>query len=601
MNDPKFIRNFSIIAHIDHGKSTLADRLLEVTGTTTKREMKQQILDSMDIERERGITIKSQAACLTYQAKDGNTYRFNLIDTPGHVDFAYEVSRALAACEAVLLVVDASQGVEAQTLANMYQALEHDLEIIPVINKIDLPTADIDRVKEQIDHDLGLDSEIAVPISAKEGIGIDLVLESIIKRCPPPAESMEAFNHPPKALIFDAYFDIHRGVVMSIRVFDGKLTVGDSIRFFQTDKQFKIEELGIYRIKKVPVKVLGAGEVGYIIANIKTLSDTKIGDTITNVDQPCAEAFPGYKGVVPMVFAGIYPVDSAEYTNLQSAIEKLKLNDASLVYEPESSAALGFGYRCGFLGLLHMEIVQERFRREFNLELITTSPSVEYKLHLSNGKEEIIDNPTRFPDRQYLESTEEPYILANLITPEIYLGAIIQLCHEKRGIQKNMHYLDKKRVQVDFELPLAEIVYDFHDKLKSASKGYASYDYHMIGYRPAELVRVDIIVNHNRVDAFSHIIHKDKATTKGRAIVEKLKEEIPRHMFQVPIQAAIGGSIIARENIRAMKKDVTAKCYGGDISRKRKLIEKQKEGKKRMKQVGNVDIPQEAFLSVLKV
>lgn len=598
MIDPKYIRNFSIIAHIDHGKSTLADRLLEITHTLTDREKKNQILDSMDLEREKGITIKSQAACLTYKAKDGNTYYLNLIDTPGHVDFSYEVSRALAACEAVLLVIDASQGVEAQTLANMYQAMEHELEIIPVINKIDLPTADIDNVKHQIDHDLGLDSEIAVPISAKEGINIDLVLESIVKYCPHPEGSID---NPPQVLIFDAFFDFYKGVVMSVRVMEGELRVGDTIKLFQTKKQYKIEELGVFKIKQVPKDSLGIGEVGYIIANIKTLSNTKIGDTITSVDNPCKNPYPGYKEVKPMVFAGIYPTDTAEYKLLQDSLDKLKLNDSSLIYEAESSVALGFGYRCGFLGLLHMEIVQERLKREFNLDIITTSPSVQYKIYFTSGEEKIISNPTNFPDRQYYTKTEEPYVIVNLISPEEYLGNIIQLCHEKRGIQKDMHYLDKKRVQIDFEIPLAEIVYDFHDKLKSVSRGYASYDYHIIGYREAELVRVDIVVNQKKVDAFSLIIHKSKAEIKGRAIVEKLKEVIPRHMFQVPIQATIGGKIIARENIRAMKKDVTAKCYGGDISRKRKLLEKQKEGKKKMREVGSVEIPQEAFLSVLKV
>lgn len=602
MIDPKYIRNFSIIAHIDHGKSTLADRLLEFTETTTKREMKAQILDSMDIERERGITIKSQAACINYKAKDGNIYHFNLIDTPGHVDFAYEVSRALAACEAVLLVVDASQGVEAQTLANMYQALEHDLEIIPVINKIDLPTADIDRVKKQIEVDLGLDSEHAVAISAKSGINIEGVLESIVQYCPPPKGSLESVNNPPKALIFDAYFDIHKGVIMSVRVMDGIFKVGDEVKFFQTNTTYKIEELGVYKIKQVPTKEIGVGEVGFVNANIKSLQDTKIGDTMTTAKNGCSEAYPGYKDVMPMVFAGIYPIDTSEYEQLQTAIEKLKLNDASLVFEPESSAALGFGFRCGFLGLLHMEIVQERFRREFNLELITTAPSVEYKVTFPNGRMEVIDNPTVFPDKHLYEFAEEPYVTANLITPEEYLGAVMQLAHEKRGIQGNINYFgDDKRVQVDFDIPLAEIVYDFHDKLKSVSRGYASYDYEITGYKRSDLVRVDILVNAQKVDAFSQIIHKDKATYKGRAIIEKLKDIIPRHMFQVPLQAAIGATIIARENIKALRKDVTSKCYGGDISRKRKLLEKQKEGKKKMRQVGSVEIPQEAFLTVLKV
>ncbi len=598
MIDPKFIRNFSIIAHIDHGKSTLADRLLEITKTTSDREKKDQILDSMDIERERGITIKSQAACLTYKAQDGYTYYFNLIDTPGHVDFAYEVSRALAACEGVLLVIDASQGVEAQTIANMYQALEHDLEIIPVINKIDLPSADINRVKEQIDKDLGLDSDMAVAISAKEGINIEQVLENIIQYCPPPKGSEQ---DPPKALIFDAFFDFYRGVIISTRVFDGQLRKGDTIKLFQSKTTYRIDEVGIYKLKQIPKDSLGVGQVGYLVASIKTLSDTKIGDTITTVANPCDEAYPGYKEVKPMVFAGLYPVESEEYQNLQDAIERLTLNDASLIFEPDNSIALGFGFRCGFLGLLHMEIVQERLEREFNISLITTAPSVEYKIFYTNGDVKIIDNPTNFPERQVIAKTEEPFVLVNLIVPEEYLGNVIQLCHEKRGIQKNMNYLDEKRIQLDFEIPLAEIVYDFHDKLKSVSRGYASYDYHLLDYREAELVKVDILVNKNQVDALSQIIHKDQATTKGRGIIEKLKDMIPRHMFQVPLQASIGGNVIARENIRAMRKDVTAKCYGGDISRKRKLLEKQKEGKKRMRQVGSVEIPQEAFMSVLKI
>ncbi len=598
MINPKYIRNFSIIAHIDHGKSTLADRLLEITNTTDDRNKKNQILDTMDIERERGITIKSQAATLLYNANDNNTYHLNLIDTPGHVDFSYEVSRSLAACEGVLLVIDASQGVEAQTLANMYQALEHDLEIIPVINKIDLPSANVDAVKKQIKEDLGLNPDIAVPISAKMGQNIKAVLESIIKYCPAPNGSID---NPAKALIFDASFDYYRGVVVSLRLFDGVIKVKDSIKLFQSNREYKVDELGIFKPKYLPKSSLSVGEVGYLIANIRELSDTKIGDTITTTNNPCHKAYPGYKEVKPMVFAGIYPIENDDYENLKTAIEKLKLNDASLVFEPDSSLALGFGFRCGFLGLLHMEIIQERLEREFNLSIITTVPSVEYKVHFTNGDTKIIDNPTNFPEPQYITKTEEPFVLVNIIVPEKYVGNVIQLCHEKRAIQKNMQFLGDKRIEIDFDIPLAEIIYDFHDKLKSVSRGYASYDYHFIDYRESKLVKVDILVNKKQVDALSQIIFKEHAQTKGRGIIEKLKNVIPRHMFQVPLQASIGGNVIARENIRALRKDVTAKCYGGDISRKRKLIEKQKEGKKRMRQVGDVDIPQEAFMSILKI
>ena len=552
----------------------------------------------MELEREKGITIKSQTACFEYQSKSKKSYLFNLIDTPGHVDFSYEVSRALAACEAVLLVIDASQGVQAQTFANMYQALEHDLEIIPVINKIDLPTADIQKVKLQIEEDLGLDSQKSISISAKEGIGIHEVLEKIIEYCPYPKGNID---YPAKALIFDAYFDFYKGVVISVRIIDGVFQIKDTIYFMETKKTCKIEELGIYRLEKISQKSLSVGEVGYISGNIKNLSDIKIGDTITLLDRRCHESLPGYQDVQPVVFAGIYPVDSGDYEDLKKSIGKLKLNDGSLTYEAESSNALGFGYRCGFLGLLHMEIVQERFRREFNLDLITTSPSVKYKVDYTNGETKIIENPSYFPEKNEIKRMEELYVKVEIICPEKYLGGVLNICHDKRGIQKGMNYLDKNRIEIDFELPLGEVIYDFHDKIKSISGGYASYHYEILDYRSTELVRVDILVNGKKVDALSQVMHKARAVLKGRTIIEKLKEVIPRHLFQVPIQAAIGGKVIARENIRALKKDVTAKCYGGDISRKRKLLERQKEGKKKMKSIGNVEIPQEAFLSILKI
>lgn len=591
------IRNFSIIAHIDHGKSTLADRILESTGLIHKGMHYDQVLDSMELERERGITIKAQTVCMDYKAQDGKTYRLNLIDTPGHVDFAYEVSRALAACEGVLLVIDASQGVEAQTFANMYLALDHNLEIIPVINKIDLPSADIEGVKKQIKDDLGLDPSAAVCVSAKEGINIEEVLEAIVHFIPPPTGNPD---DPLTMLIFDAQYDNYRGVITSCRMVDGEIAIGDEFKMFKSPSIYKVEELGTFRIQMEKTDRLSAGEVGYLISNIKNLKETKIGDTITRIDKPASKPLPGYKEVKPMVFSGVYPVDGDDYKLLGDALDKLKLNDASLIYEAETSAALGFGYRCGFLGLLHMDIISERLEREHDLELIFTAPSVEYEVHLKNKQTKIVDNPTHFPDPGLIDEAYEPFVKLEIILPNSYLGPVMNLIQEKRGIQGDMHYLDEKRVQLDCEMPLAEIVYDFHDRLKSISRGFASYDYFVIGYRKTDLVKVDILINAKKVDAFSQILHKDKAYKQGRTICEKLKEIIPPHMFQIPIQAAIGGNIIARTNIRSMRKNVTAKCYGGDITRKRKLLEKQKEGKKRMRQFGNVEIPKEAFIEVLK-
>lgn len=603
--DPIYIRNFCIIAHVDHGKSTLADRLIESTNTISSREMKNQILDTMDIERERGITIKSQTICLKYIAKNNKIYYLNMIDTPGHVDFSYEVSRSLAACEIALLVIDASQGVQAQTIANMYQAIEQDLEIIPVINKIDLPTANIEKVKKQIEEDLGLNPNHTISISAKNNIGIDDLLESIVQYGPSPIDKIKdtlSNSNPAKALIFDAYFDFFKGIIITIRILDGNLNLGDEIIFFKTKKVYKIEEIGIHKIKHIPKKSLTIGEVGYLICNAKTISDVKIGDTITKKNFPCENPFPGYKDILPMIFCGLYLIDSNDFPLLQKSIEKLKLSDSSLVYEKESSIALGFGYRCGFLGLLHMEITQERLRREFNIELITTIPSVKYKIKYQNQEKiQIIFNPSNFPDKNLIDYTQEPYAHLDIITPDEYLGKVITLCHEKRGIQKNITYLDKKRVQVDFEIPLSEIIYEMHDKIKSLTRGYASYNYYLLDYRNSDLTRMDILVNGKRIDAFSHILHKSKVEEKGRNIIENLKELIPKHLFQISLQAAIGGKIIARENIRALRKNVTAKCYGGDITRKRKLLERQKEGKKKMKQFGSVEIPQEAFLSIFKM
>jgi len=593
----KNIRNFSIIAHIDHGKSTLSDRLIQATNIVSERDFQDQILDSMDIERERGITIKSQTVCLPYTAKDGQTYSLNLIDTPGHVDFTYEVSRALNSCEGALLLVDASQGVEAQTLANLYLAMELNLEIIPVINKIDLPSADIERAKQQIAEDLGLNPEGAALTSAKAGIGIDELFEIIVKRLPPPVGNPDA---PFKALIFDSHYDPFRGTIVHFRVFDGKLKAGDVVKFMFNQAAHKVEEVGIFQIVRVPQKELSAGQVGYLIAGIKTVSDTRCGDTITLRDHPCDAALPGFKEAKPVVFSSIYPVASDSYEELAVALEKLKLNDASLIYEKDSSAALGFGFRCGFLGLLHLEVVQERLEREYNLSLILTAPSVRYEIVLNDGNTEIIDNPALYPDPTMINLTREPFIRASILVPDRYMGAVMKLCLDRRGINKNYQYLTSNRLEMIFELPLAEVIYDFYDRLKSITQGYGSFDYDIIDYRETELAKLDILINGERVDALSQLVHRERAESRGRTACEKLKEEIPRQMFKIAIQGAIGAKIISRSTISAFRKDVTAKCYGGDISRKRKLLEKQKKGKKRMKMVGEVMIPQSAFLSVLK-
>ncbi len=597
MNRIDKIRNFCIIAHIDHGKSTLADCFIKTAQVIDSRNFHEQMLDSMDIEQERGITIKSQAVTLPYTAKDGETYLLNLVDTPGHVDFSYEVSRAISSCEGALLLIDAAQGVEAQTLANMYMALEYDLEIIPVINKIDLPSADIDSVKHQIEHDLGLDPDHAVLVSAKTGVGVDELYEVIVRDVPAPKGESE---EPLKGLIFDSHYDPYRGVIIHIRLFDGTIKTGDTIQFFSNKSSYKVEEVGNFKLGLSPTKSLAAGEVGYIIAGIKTISDIRVGDTITLASNPCDAPLDGFQEVKPVVFSSIYPVDSNDYQELQRAIEKLKLNDASLVYEKDSSAALGFGFRCGFLGLLHLEVVQERMEREFDLAIVFTSPSVRYTLHMKKGETIHIDNPLEFPDPQTIESAEEPVITAKVITPSDFVGSIITLCLEKRGYQKDMTYLDEKRVELTYELPLAEVLFDFYDRLKSISRGYASFDYDITGFRSTDLVRLDILVNGQVVDALSQLVFKDHAPFRGRRVCKKLREEIPRQMFKIPIQAAIGNNVVARETISAYRKDVTAKCYGGDISRKRKLLQKQKEGKKRMKMVGNVEVPQGAFLSVLK-
>ena len=588
------VRNFCIIAHIDHGKSTLADRFIEKAKIVDERiGVANQVLDNMDIERERGITIKSQAVSIPYTAKNGRKYILNLVDTPGHVDFTYEVSRAISACEGALLLIDASQGVEAQTLANMYLAVEHNLEIIPVINKIDLPSADIEAVKHQIDHDLGLDAETAVAVSAKIGTGVDELFEKIVELIPPPEEKD---NEPLRALIFDSHYDTYRGVVVHIRVFSGVLKEGQTVRF-----DYKIEETGIFRLRlERKPEGLHSGDVGYLIAGIKTISDVRVGDTVTLAENPASAPLKGFKEVKPVVFSSIYPVDASDYEELLSAIEKLKLNDASLVYEKDSSAALGFGFRCGFLGLLHLEVVQERIEREFGLSIIFTSPSVEYRVTMRNGEVKMIDNPVDYPNPAHIEKTEEPYIRATIITPAEYVGAVINLCLEKRGYQESMTYLDEKRVEMVYNMPLAEVLFEFYDRLKSISRGYASFDYEVTDFQPTELVKLDILLNGNPVDALSQLIYKANAAYKGRIICKKLKEEIPRHQFPIPIQGAIGSTIVSRETISAVRKDVTAKCYGGDISRKRKLLEKQKEGKKRMKMIGNVELPQSAFLSVLK-
>jgi len=592
------IRNFSIIAHIDHGKSTLADRLLQITGTVAQREMKEQFLDNMDLERERGITIKLQAARMDYTAKDGQKYVLNLIDTPGHVDFSYEVSRSLAACEGALLVVDASQGVEAQTLANVYLALENNLEIIPVLNKIDLPSAEPERVAAEIEEVVGLDCSEAIRASAKAGIGINDILESIVQLVPPPQDTLE---EPFRALIFDSYYDAYRGVIVYFRVMDGRVKKGDKIRFMASGKEFIIDELGILSPQQVQVDELHAGEVGYLAAAIKTVADARVGDTITLTTKPAKEPLPGYTEAKPMVFCGLFPTDADQYADLKDALEKLKLNDAALSYEPETSSAMGFGFRCGFLGLLHMEIVQERLEREYNLDLITTAPSVVYQVTTTDGEIVEVDNPSLLPSPQKREKIEEPYIQVEMITPETYVGALMELCQSRRGVFKDMRYFTKTRTALIYELPLAEVVTDFFDQLKSRSRGYASMEYQLIGYRENELVKLDIMVNGDPVDALAMIVHRDKAYYVGRALTEKLKELIPRHQFKVPIQAAIGSKIIASEHIPALRKDVLAKCYGGDISRKKKLLDKQAKGKKRMKAIGTVDVPQEAFMAVLKL
>lgn len=598
---PKFhqhIRNFSIIAHIDHGKSTLADRILEFTGALDAREMKDQVLDKMEIERERGITIKSQAVRLNYKAKNGQDYTFNLIDTPGHVDFGYEVSRSLRACEGVLLVVDASQGVEAQTLANVYKALEHDLAIVPVINKIDLPSADPDRVKAEVEDVIGIDASEAVLASAKTGIGIEEVLEAVVARIPPP---LDTDDQPLRALVFDSWFDNFRGVVVLVRVIDGVIKPHTTIKLMHNDKTFNVLELGVFTPHAKKVDILRSGDVGFIIANIKVVTDAKVGDTITTEEQGCSEPLSGFKDVKPMVFAGLFPVDSADYEDLRDALYKLVLNDAALVFEPESSQAMGFGFRCGFLGLLHMEIVQERLEREFNLTLITTAPTVIYEAYLRSGEKLRIDNPAKLPDPTKIERLEEPYIKASIHLPNEYVGAIMTLCIDRRGEQIDLNYVSDRHVVLDYRLPLAEVMFDFFDRLKTISRGYASLDYEFDAYRESKLVKVDILLNGDPVDALSIIVHRDTAQRRGRTLCEKMKEIIPRQQFQIAIQAAIGGKIIARETVSALRKDVTAKCYGGDISRKRKLLEKQKAGKKRMRQIGKVEVPQEAFLTVLKI
>ncbi|MHB8417285.1 MAG: translation elongation factor 4 [Myxococcales bacterium] len=598
MRGNEHVRNFSIIAHIDHGKSTLADRLLERTGTVSAREQQAQFLDSMDLERERGITIKAQTVRMAYRAKDGRDYVLNLIDTPGHVDFAYEVSRSLAACEGALLVVDASQGVEAQTLANVYLALDHSLEVVPVINKIDLPSADVEGTRQEIEELIGLDASGAIPVSAKEGVGVDELLEAIVARVPAPRGDPEA---PLKALIFDSWYDSYRGVVMLVRVLEGTVAPKAKVLFWNTKAQHEVVETGVFSPHATPAGRLIAGEVGFVVANVKEVAEAKVGDTITSALHPTAEPFPGFKEVKPMVFSGIFPVDAADYEQLKDALGKLRLNDSAFTYEPETSQALGFGFRCGYLGLLHMEIVQERLEREYDLTLITTAPSVVYKVFTTAGKTLLVDNPAKLPPPQEIEHVEEPILTCHIHCPQEHLGAVLKLCQDRRGVQRDIKYHGQKRVQVTYEIPLAEVVFDFFDRLKSVSRGYASLDYELHGYQAAELIKLDILLNGEGVDALSVIVHRERSYQRGRDLCQKLREVIPRQMFDVAIQAAIGSKIIARESVRAMRKNVLAKCYGGDISRKRKLLEKQKAGKKRMKQVGSVEIPQEAFLAVLKV
>jgi GTP-binding protein LepA len=592
------IRNFCIIAHIDHGKSTLADRLIELTGTLTQREMRAQVLDSMDLERERGITIKAQAVRLMHRGKDGQIYQLNLIDTPGHVDFTYEVSRSLAACEGALLIVDATQGVEAQTLANVYLALEANLEIIPVINKIDLPAADVDEARRQITESIGLDGDTAYCVSAKTGLGCTDLLQGVIDRIPPPKVDEAA---PLRALVFDAIYDNFRGVICYVRVREGKLRVGEKIRFMRGGLDFEVTELGVLTPSQVPVDQLSSGEVGYVVAGIRTLQEVRVGDTITHARRPAPEALPGYKEAMPVVFAGLYPVNADDYDSLKTAVEKLRLNDAAFHVEPETSDALGFGFRCGFLGLLHMEIIQERLEREYNQNLLYTAPSVVYRVLLTNGEVVTVDNPSKMPPPQRIEEIEEPYVKARIFFPKEYMGPVLSLCQGKKGVQKDLSFISAERVMVHYEFPLSEILSDFHDRLKSCTSGYASFDYELSDYRPGDLVKMDILVNGEPVDALSVIVHRADASFKGRILCKKLKEIIPRQLYAVAIQSAIGGKIIARETVSALRKDVTAKCYGGDISRKRKLLDKQKEGKKRMKQFGQIEIPQEAFMSVLRL
>jgi len=594
----KYIRNFSIIAHIDHGKSTLADRLIESTGTLTEREMEAQVLDNMELERERGITIKAQTVRLHYRGKDGEVYELNLIDTPGHVDFTYEVSRSLAACEGALLVVDAAQGVEAQTLANVYMALEHDLEIIPVINKIDLPSADPERVKEEIEEAIGLDASEAILTSAKTGAGIEEILDAIVERIPPPSGEDDA---PLRALIFDSYFDSYKGAIAHVRLMEGTIKKGMELKMMATGKTFEVTDVGCFRPAPAELGELTAGEVGFVAGSLKNVRDVLVGDTVTSAKKPAPEPLPGYRGVTPMVYCGLYPVDSADYDNLKDALEKLQLNDAALIFEPETSIALGFGYRCGFLGLLHMDVIQERLEREYGMKLITTAPSVIYHVHKTNGEMLKVDNPSKLPPPTVIDFIEEPFVKATVIVPKDYVGPVMEVSQEKRGTFESMDYLDTNRVMIIYHIPLSEIIYDYFDRLKSTTRGYASLDYELADYRQSRLVKLDILLNGDPVDALSTIVHADRAATRGRQLAQKLKEIIPQQMFEIPIQAAVGNKIIARENVRAMRKDVLAKCYGGDISRKRKLLEKQKEGKKRMKAVGSVEVPQEAFMAILKI